>query len=59
MNDLVNSLNYILDCGSVRLKMYIQSGDEKYMDDCKNYMVIANMYINELERSNEASSIKT
>lgn len=51
IDGIIRSLNYVLDCSSQRLRWYIESGEDKYLTDCKTYLTVANIYMKEI--SNE------
>ena len=57
MDDLISTLNYILDCSTQRLKWYIETGDKRYMDDCKNYLSVANIYMKEVSKEQETNEV--
>jgi len=48
IDSTIRSLNYVLDCSSQRLKWYIESGEERYLTDCKTYLTVANIYMKEI-----------
>ncbi len=50
-NDIINTLNYTLDCSSQRLRWYIETGNEKYLTDCDMYLRVAHIYMNEITRN--------
>jgi hypothetical protein len=52
MSDYIASTKYCLDCANQRLGWYEQSGEERYLEDCKNYLGVAQIYIRELFDSN-------
>jgi len=43
-NDL-KSLYYCLDCSSQRLQWYIDTKNERYLEDSKNYLKVADIYM--------------
>lgn len=51
IDGIIRSLNYVLDCSSQRLRWYIESGEDRYLTDCKTYLTVANIYMKEI--SNE------
>lgn len=50
MDNIINSLNYTLDCSSQRLRWYIETGDDKYLTDCEMYLRVANIYMTEINK---------
>lgn len=46
--DILRSLSYLLDCSNQRLRWYMDTGDDKYMSDCKTYLDAANIYMNDI-----------
>ncbi len=55
-NNLTN-LEYCLDCGSKRLDWYIDTGNERYLEDSRNYLTVANIFMKRImETTNEIRS---
>ena len=56
MNNYINSIIYSLECSLVRMKWYQETGETRYLDDSKNYIAVANIYMREItkEESNNA-----
>jgi len=50
MDDIIRSLNYTLDCSSQRLKLYMDTGNGRYLTDCEMYLRVANIYITEINK---------
>ena len=48
MDEIIRAINYALDCGKHSLSWYTITGDSQYMDRCKEWNLIANMYMNKL-----------
>lgn len=48
MDEVIRALNYVLDCSTQRLRLYIESGNNKYMEESKIYLDVANIYMNEI-----------
>ena len=55
MDEYLNSLNYALDCSSQRLGWFIKTGDEKYMNECKEYLSAANISMKEVSKEQTLS----
>lgn len=55
MDEYLNSLNYALDCSSQRLGWFIKTGDEKYMNECREYLGVANIYMKEVSKERPVS----
>ena len=55
MDEYLNSLNYALDCSSHRLGWFIKTGDKKHMDECKEYLDMANIYMKEVSKEQTVS----
>jgi hypothetical protein len=55
MDEYLNSLNYALDCSSQRLGWFIKTGDEKYMNECREYLGVANIYMKEVSKEQTVS----
>ncbi len=56
MNNYINSIIYCLECSLVRMKWYQETGETRYLDDSRNYIAVANIYMREItkEESNNA-----
>jgi hypothetical protein len=55
MDEYLNALNYALDCSSQRLGWFIKTGDEKHMNECKEYLSAANIYMKEVSKEQPVS----
>jgi hypothetical protein len=55
MDEYLNALNYALDCSSQRLGWFIKTGDEKHMNECKEYLSAANIYMKEVSKEQTVS----
>lgn len=57
MDNIIASLNHALDCAKSRLAWYTITGDNQYMEECKDWQNVANIYMNQLvtEATNENS----
>ena len=55
MDEYLNALNYALDCSSQRLGWFIKTGDEKHMNECKEYLAVANIYMKEVSKEQTVS----
>ena len=56
MEGIVRSINDALDCAKIRLAWYSITGDNQYMDECKEWQNIAGIYMDQLvtEETNES-----
>jgi len=56
LNNYINSIIYSLECSLVRMKWYQETGETRYLDDSRNYIAVANIYMREItkEESNNA-----
>lgn len=56
MESLVYAINHALDCAQHKLNWYTDTGDKRYMDECKEWSNVASIYMNQLimEQKNEA-----
>lgn len=48
MNDIVDRINHALDMGRNRLQWYKVTRDETHMRECKEWNMIASMYMDQL-----------
>ncbi len=48
MDNYLRAINHALDCSTHRLKWYIETKDQRFMDECKEWMVVADVYMNEI-----------
>lgn len=48
MDDLIRAINYALDCSSHRLQWYIDTNNQRYMDESKEWADVASIYMNQL-----------
>ena len=55
MDEYLNALNYALDCSSQRLGWFIKTGDEKHMNECKEYLSAANINMKEVYKEQPVS----
>jgi hypothetical protein len=55
IDDIIRAINHALDMGRNRLQWYKVTGDENHMKECKEWNLIASMYMNKLimEQKNE------
>lgn len=56
VEEIIRAINHALDCGKHSLAYYGITGDSQYMDKCKEWNSIADMYMNQLisEQKHEA-----
>ena len=48
MKDYINSIIYCLECGMARMKYYQETGEPRYLEDSRNYIAVANIYMREI-----------
>jgi len=48
MDEIIRSINHALDCAKSRLAWYSITGDNQYMEECKDWQNVANIYMNQL-----------
>ena len=48
MDSIIRAIHHALDMGRNRLQRYILTKDEDHMKECKEWNMIANMYMNQL-----------
>lgn len=48
MDEIIRSINHALDCAKSRLAWYTITGDNQYMEECKDWQNVANIYMNQL-----------
>ena len=48
MEEIVRSINHALDCAKIRLAWYSITGNNQYIDECKEWQNIASYYMNQL-----------
>ena len=48
MEEIIWAINHALDMGKNRLQWYKVTGDENHMKECKEWNLIASMYMNKL-----------
>jgi hypothetical protein len=48
VENFIRSLNYALDCSQHRLRWYSDTGDKKYLDDCKEWLEVVDVYLNQI-----------
>lgn len=55
MDEIIHAINNALDCSSHALNWYGITGENRYMNECKDWMSVANYYMNQLieENTNE------
>ena len=55
MEEIVHAINNALDSSSHALNWYAITGENKYMTECKEWMTVADYYMNQLivEQKNE------
>ena len=55
MEEIVHAINSALDASSHALNWYGITGENRYMTECKEWMVVADYYMNQLimEQKNE------
>lgn len=55
MDEIILAINNALDCSSHSLNWYGITGEDRYMNECKEWMVVASYYMNQLilEQKNE------
>lgn len=56
MEDVINALNYVLDRSSQRLRKYIETSDSKYMEECRIYLDVANIYMYNIKKDSDDKS---
>lgn len=58
MEEIVHAINSALDASSHALNWYAITGENKYMNECKEWNLIASYYMNQLimEQKNEVRS---
>ena len=55
MEEIVHAINNALDSSSHALNWYGITGENRYMTECKEWMIVADYYMNQLimEQKNE------
>ena len=55
MDNIIHAINSALDASSHALNWYGITGENRYMNECKEWMSVANYYMNQLieENTNE------
>jgi hypothetical protein len=53
MDEILNALNYVLSRSGDRLQRYIDTKDDKYMEECRIYLDVANIYMYNLRKDND------
>ena len=55
MDEIISAINHALDCCSNSLNWYSITGEDRYMDECKEWQSVASYYMNQLimEQKNE------
>lgn len=48
MTEIIIAINSALDASSHSLNWYGITGEERYMNECKEWMSVANYYMNQL-----------
>lgn len=48
MNEIILAINNALDASSHALNWYGITSEERYMNECKEWMSVANYYMNQL-----------
>lgn len=48
MDEIIHAINNALDCSSHALNWYGITGENRYMKECKEWMSVANYYMNQL-----------
>lgn len=48
MDDIISRINHALDMGRNRLQWYSITKDENHMKECKEWNLIASMYMDQL-----------
>jgi hypothetical protein len=55
MEDIVKALNYVLTRSSQRLNKYIETNNSRYMEECRIYLDVANIYMYNLSKKEEST----
>lgn len=48
MNEIIHAINNALDASSHALNWYGITGENRYMNECKDWIGVANYYMNQL-----------
>ena len=46
--DDLKTLHYCLDCSSDRMRWYIETRNDRYLEDSSNYLKVADIYMKQL-----------
>jgi len=50
MSDYVRNIIYCLECSLHRMKWYQETGEPRYLDDSRDYLTVANIYMKEISK---------
>lgn len=48
MDNIIGAINHALDMASNRLKWFSITGEQRHMDECREWQEIAGIYMNQL-----------
>jgi hypothetical protein len=48
MDEIIRAINHALDCAQTKMSWYTVTGDNQYMEECKEWNEIASYYMNQL-----------
>lgn len=51
MDNYIDTINYALDNSKIRLGYYSKTNDERFMSECKDWLRVVDIYLNEIIRN--------
>lgn len=57
MDDYIRSIIYSMECSLHRMKWYQETGEVRYLEESKDYLGVANIYMREITKNENCESI--
>lgn len=57
MDNYIRSIIYSMECSIHRMKWYAETGEIRYLNESKDYLGVANIYMKEISKNESLESI--